>query len=70
MRDDRQSGRSGAHLSRPSGKSLLLGSATLGSLALAGAALTRCLRAPILSRAINVTFALLLLASVGLALLL
>jgi len=36
----------------------------------AGAALTRCLRAPILSRAINVAFALLLLASVGLALLL
>jgi threonine/homoserine/homoserine lactone efflux protein len=36
----------------------------------AGAALTRCLRAPVLSRAVNVGFALLLLASVGLALLL
>jgi len=37
---------------------------------IAGAALTRCLRAPILSRAINIGFALLLLASVALTLLL
>jgi threonine/homoserine/homoserine lactone efflux protein len=36
----------------------------------AGSALTRCFRAPTLNRAINVAFAVLLVASVGLALLL
>jgi threonine/homoserine/homoserine lactone efflux protein len=37
---------------------------------MAGSALTRCFRAPAVNRAINVSFAVLLLASVGLTLLL